>query len=346
MFISVLFFCLVLLATLILSYRLTGLFRQYALKKKILDCPNHRSSHVIPTPRGGGIVFVMVFSVAACCLGLFFQELCTVGNAGLLLASLGVMGLGWLDDQHQLAVRWRLLGHVMSSVCVIYALGGLPTLHVLGWTGSSAWLVDGLAVFYFVWLLNLYNFMDGIDGLAAMEAISVCLAMSLIYAVQHDFFFTLIPLTLAAAVAGFVLWNFPRARLFMGDAGSGFLGFVLGVLSIIALMESPLYFWCWMIVLGGFIVDTSYTLLRRFCAGHAIWEAHRTHAYQHATDYFKQHAIVSWGMVAIHWCWLFPWALLVSLGMVDGLWALVLSYLPLFVLVVWFQAGCEQRLTA
>ena len=213
---------------------------------------------------------------------------------------------------------------------------------IAGFTINLGWIGHLLAAVYLVWLLNLYNFMDGIDGIASVEAICVCLGSALLYWITGHELITLTPLLLSFAVAGFLYWNFPKARIFMGDAGSGFLGVTLGVLSLQAAWIEPQQLWSWLILLGVFITDATWTLLRRLLRGDKVYEAHRSHAYQFASRQFGKHQPVTLAVVAINICWLLPIALLTGNGTVDGLLGLLVAYLPLIALAVKFKAGEKE----
>jgi Fuc2NAc and GlcNAc transferase len=222
-------------------------------------------------------------------------------------------------------------------------MGGLPPLALFGWVLDLGWLGGVLAAVYLVWLLNLYNFMDGIDGIASIEAITVCLGAASLYSLTGLGSHAVLPLLLAAAVAGFLFWNFPPAKIFMGDAGSGFLGIVLGGLSLQAAWVSPPMLWCWLILLGVFIVDATYTLVRRLLRGDKVYEAHRSHAYQFASREFGKHLPVTLAVAVLNLCWLLPIAFCVAKLGLDGAVGVVLAYIPLIVLAVRFHAGeCED----
>ncbi|WP_287029147.1 MraY family glycosyltransferase [Pseudomonas sp. UBA6310] len=326
-----------------LSLALTWLLRRYALARSIIDIPNARSSHSVPTPRGGGVAIVVSFLLA---LPIFaaFGAVDLRSMWALLGAGVGIAVLGFLDDHGHIAARWRLLGHFAGAIWALFWLGGLPTLSFFGFTLDLGLIGYALATVYLVWLLNLYNFMDGIDGIASVEAICVCLGGALLYGVQGfatpaEPDLALPPLLLAAAVAGFLFWNFPPARIFMGDAGSGFLGLVLGILSLQAAWIAPQLLWSWLILLGVFIVDATWTLVRRLFRGDRVYEAHRSHAYQHASRRFGSHKPVTLAVLAINTVWLFPVALLVSLQYLDGCVGLLIAYVPLILLAVRFDAG-------
>jgi len=320
------------------SLMLTWGVRHYALARNIIDVPNHRSSHVIPTPRGGGVAFIMAFIFALPCMGYLSLAVFPVGLA-CVGAGLFVAALGFLDDHGHISARFRLAGHFLAGIFALYCFGGMPSIVILGWSLPSGWVLNGLAVFYLVWLLNLYNFMDGIDGLAAMEALTVCLSGAILYGLTGHVALIGLPLALAAAVAGFAWWNLPPARIFMGDAGSGFLGLTLGILSIQAAAAKPALYWAWLILLGVFIVDATVTLFCRLYRGCKVYEAHRSHAYQQAARRFGRHSWVTAAVFMVNTCWLLPIAVLVALDYIDGFMALLIAYLPLIGLSIKFKAG-------
>lgn len=323
-----------------MSLTLTGSIRRYAVAKNIIDIPNHRSSHNVPTPRGGGVAFIITFLLAIPLVGDRSAVISPVCIA-LVGAGLSVAALGFIDDRWHIAARWRLLGHFVTSLFALYCLGGVPAILFGNFLLSPGMLLNILALLYLVWLLNLYNFMDGIDGIAGIEAMSVCLGGAFLYGLTGDALLMGLPLALAAAVAGFLWWNLPSARIFMGDAGSGFLGLILGILSIQAAMVHSQLFWCWLILLGVFIVDSTLTLLYRLLRGCKVYEAHRSHAYQKALCYFSGHIGVTFSVLLINMVWLFPLAVLVALGMVPGFSGLMMAYAPLVMLTVKLKAGRE-----
>ncbi|SDB16320.1 Fuc2NAc and GlcNAc transferase [Pseudomonas sp. NFACC13-1] len=257
----------------------------------------------------------------------------------MLGAGSGIAVLGFLDDHGHIAARWRLLGHFGASIWALYWLGGLPAISLFGLELELAWFGHVLAVFYLVWMLNLYNFMDGIDGIASVEAICSCLGACLLYWLSGFDSLIAAPLVLAMAVGGFLYWNFPPARIFMGDAGSGFLGIILGLLSLQAAWTSPKLLWVWLILLGVFIVDATVTLIRRLLRGDKVYEAHRSHAYQFASRQYGRHLPVTLGVAVINLFWLLPLAASIILWNMDGALVLIVAYVPLVLLAVRFHAG-------
>jgi Fuc2NAc and GlcNAc transferase len=328
---------LVVLVTMIL----TGMLRSYALSRSMIDIPNERSSHSTPTPRGGGVSVVLTFLAAVCLL--FVSNLL---SSAMFLAVCGSGGLvaliGFIDDHGHLAPRWRLLGHFSAGAWALFWMGGLPPLDVLGYRLELQWLGYGLAALYLVWLLNLYNFMDGIDGIASVEGITACLSAAAIYILSGHINLAWPPVMLAMALCGFLYWNFPPARIFMGDAGSGFIGIILGVFSLQAGWAASEFFFIWIILLGVFIIDATLTLIRRLLRGERVHEAHRSHAYQYASRQCGRHLPVTLGVLAINVFWLFPVACAVAMDYVDGLIGVVISYLPLVFLAVKYHAGQRE----
>ncbi|MBX9404205.1 glycosyltransferase family 4 protein [Pseudomonas baetica] len=327
-----------------LSWAMTWGLRHYALSKSLMDIPNDRSSHSVPTPRGGGVAIVLGFLISLPVLGgmglMDNATLYALSGSGLLVAI-----VGFADDHGHIAARWRLLGHFAAAIWALFWIDGLAPVTVLGAVIDLGWIGNGLAAIYLVWILNLYNFMDGIDGLASVEALFACLASALLYVLVGQETSIQCVLLLSVAVGGFLCWNFPRARIFMGDAGSGFLGIALGILSLDAASRSPELLWSWLILLGVFVVDATWTLCRRLLNGDKVYQAHRSHAYQYASRQYQSHKAVTLAVVGLNVFWLFPWAIVAALDVVPGVIALIFAYAPLFWLAVRFKAGNREPVT-
>ncbi|QBF27915.1 glycosyltransferase family 4 protein [Pseudomonas tructae] len=328
--------------TLSLAWTLTGLLRRYALARNLMDVPNQRSSHTVATPRGGGVAIVLAFLLALVFL-LGNGQLSASAFYGLAGSGALVAIIGFLDDHGHIAARWRLLGHFSAASIALIFQGGLSPVLLFGTTYDLGIAGDVLAAVFLVWMLNLYNFMDGIDGLASVEAVTTCLSGALLYLLVAQPGEAFLPLMLAAATAGFLIWNFPPAKIFMGDAGSGFLGITLGVLVLSALAVDPALFWGWLILLGVFVVDATTTLLRRLLRGDRVYEAHRSHAYQYASRQLGSHRPVTLAVLFINVVWLLPLACSVSLGYLDGLLGVLVAYAGLFVLALKFKAGVKEN---
>lgn len=322
----------------------TARFRRYALSRALLDIPNQRSSHVVAVPRGGGIVFscacvggCLLLTLLGCSDWRLFGALAVSGGA--------VAAVGFIDDHGHVAAGWRLIVHVLAAaIAIAFLFGGqfdhLPFAGTLG--ATAAFLLTLLVL---VWLVNLYNFMDGIDGIAAVEAITVIACVTVVRAFALGGATQQWPAwILLASLAGFLVWNFPPARIFMGDVGSGFIGMALGVLGLASLREHPAMLWAWSVMLGVFVVDASLTLLRRALRGAPVLQAHRSHAFQRAALRFGSHRVVTVAVALINLCWLAPWTVAVVAGVVPGWQGMLFAYLPLLVTAAFLGAGGpEQR---
>ena len=319
-----------------LSVGLTYLVRQFALKKNIIDTPNERSSHSVPTPRGGGLAIVLSFYSA---LVFFYIQGSLEASIfyGLLgLASIAV--IGFIDDHDHIPARYRLLVHFAAASWACYWLGVIP------WGGDDVWLyylLWGISLFYLVWLLNLYNFMDGIDGIATLETVTVMASASLLLFLD-DVDTHLSPmLALVAALLGFLVWNWPPAKIFMGDVGSAFLGILIGAFSLITANNGTLDFAVWLILLAVFITDATYTLLVRLFRGEKVYEAHRSHAYQYLSRQYG-HKLVTIGVLMSNIFWLLPLAWLGHHYSPFLIICVALAYVPLIVLAMKSQAGLAE----
>jgi Fuc2NAc and GlcNAc transferase len=327
------------LAVFFLSLGLTGWLRREALAHLLLDVPNSRSSHTVATPRGGGVAIVVSTVGSLLILGwtnwLDWQSVLILCVSGAVVAMIGFM-----DDRRHVAPRWRLLGHFAVAWWVLAMLGGAPPVTVIGFVLTSGWLGFAIAALYLVWMLNLTNFMDGIDGIAGVEAVTVSLSGALLSRLAApDAHLWIAPLVFASATLGFLVWNWPPAKIFMGDAGSGFLGLTMGVFSLQAGWVIERLFWSWVILLGVFVVDATVTLIYRLAQGERLHEAHRSHAYQHAAVNRGGHMPVTVAVAIINLCWLLPVALGVALGWLDGFLGVLISYAPLAVAAVRLKAG-------
>jgi UDP-N-acetylmuramyl pentapeptide phosphotransferase/UDP-N-acetylglucosamine-1-phosphate transferase len=248
----------------------TWLARRYALRAALLDHPGERRSHAVPTPRGGGIAIVVAVLPVLVALGLRDEEsrlLFAPVVAGLLL----VAGIGWCDDHRPLPASLRLAVHAVAAALLAWALHAAGAGTPVAASGFVLALV----------LVNVWNFMDGIDGLAASQALVAALAYAMFAGIGSGAAVAWLGVALAACCAGFLPFNLPRARIFLGDVGSGALGYLLAVLAALSLQgadlsHAPLL----LLPLLAFAVDASLTLGRRILRRERWWQPHTQHAYQ------------------------------------------------------------------
>ncbi len=310
----------------ILCSLLTGLLRRWLIERQVIDVPGERSSHSAEKPRGGGIAFVAGISAL---LGFAFYQ-GSIDLALLLalcLPGLMIAAIGFIDDLRSLPLQPRLLTQLVAAA-VALALIPLPPITLGAATLQQPLLLFPLYLLASVWFINLYNFMDGIDGIASLEAISMLTSAALILALAGDSVWASLLFALAAPVAGFLVWNFPRSKIFMGDVGSAYLGFVLAALALCSAALTELNVWTWLILAALFVVDSTYTLLERMRSGQRWTQPHRLHAYQVLSRRLNSHPRVNLILLAINLAYLLPLAWYATAAPERG-WLLALAaYLP------------------
>ena len=318
---------------------LTGLFRLVAQRVRLVAVPVSRSAHLSPIPVGGGVSIVaLILLVIAYC---YWTAQIPANEFAALMAGFVIACIGIVDDIKQLDVRWRIPAQFLASIYVVYCLGDVPAIDFGFFNFPESMLLNVLAVFALVWLLNLFNFMDGIDGIAATELIAVNV-VSLLIVINSDAVVTLLSASLAAAAGGFLFWNWAPAKIFMGDVGSSFIGFTLGVMALLSLQHGSMTVWTWVLLLGVFIVDATLTLFVRVRRRQRWYEGHASHAYQNAARHYKSHSKVTLSILLINLFWLGPLAWLSMQYLKMGLVITVIGLIPLLVLARRFDAGSEN----
>jgi Fuc2NAc and GlcNAc transferase len=329
------------LAAFVLALVLTALVRKHAVAHGVFDIPNDRSSHRVPTPRGGGIAIALSTLAASIFLlwrgSLDLQLFLALTGGGVVVAF-----VGYLDDRRPLSARIRLAAHLAAALWALLCLGGLPPMrfgdHIvsLGWAG---YVVGALGI---AWTVNLFNFMDGIDGIAASEAVCIAWgAVLLALVMEQSVAVSAMAMVFGAVCCGFLVWNRPPAKIFMGDVGSGYLGYVLVVLALGATRGDPTALAVWVILGGVFFCDAFVTLMRRLARGERVYQAHRSHAYQILTRRWGSHRAVTLAVVGVNLCWLLPCAWFATTHPDRAAWFVLLAFTPLVVVV--FLAGADRR---
>ena len=221
----------------------------------------------------------------------------------------------------------------------MWLAGGLPELPLANSTIGFGLAGDITAVVYLVWMLNLFNFMDGIDLITGVQTVTTSAGVAMLLFVSTESDLWKVFVVLAASVSGFLFFNLPPAKIFLGDVGSGFIGFTTAVISLVVAKDEPLVAWAMIILLGVFVTDATVTLLRRLLSREHVYVAHRTHAYQHLSKKLNRHLPVSLGVGAINLFFLLPIAWLVSESKIIPIFGLLIAYAPLAIVAALLNAG-------
>lgn len=310
----------------IIAFLLTYFIKANSAKFRLIDVPNHRSLHVLPTPRGGGIAFVLPILLSY----LFFLD--TIPTE-LIWGSFLIAALGLWDDLKSTSSLARLVIQVLIASTVAFF-----SQYDLNFVQYAAF------IFLLVWAVNIYNFMDGSDGLAATYGITTSLMIALLFVFQKpDLITQTYPLLImSASILGFLYWNLSPAKIFMGDVGSGFLGFVFAFLSFQFVIKSTLSLATIIIVFSIFIADTTWTLIARGLSGQKIFQAHRLHCYQKIIQNGLSHKYLNLGLLLVNIVWVLPLAILTLKFEKLQYYLAIICYVPLFYLCFKFEAGKQN----
>ncbi|UXC30027.1 MraY family glycosyltransferase [Aliarcobacter butzleri] len=263
------------LILLIFSFLLTYFIKNYMIKKSLVASVNERSSHTVPTPHGGGIAIAITWFI-----GLFYLYFIGQIENNLFYALLfgAVISIvSFFDDIYELSPKLRLIIQAIVAIGGLYFLGGFETLAFGIFDIQNSIFTNIFAFFMIIWFINLYNFLDGINGYAGSEAVFLAVAGFILFGGNHF-------LVLAVAVLGFLYWNWNKAKIFMGDVGSTLLGYNVAIFTIYYANQEPTNFWIWIILFGVYWFDATLTLIRRKLNKERLSQAHKKHAYQRLTQ--------------------------------------------------------------
>lgn len=298
------------LCALLLSLGLTYVLCRHTSRWRILDRPNERSLHTSPTPRTGGIAIVAAVMFAGA-VALFAAGPSNVRMAWLAVGALSVAAISLIDDRASVSPWVRLMVHVLAAAALLRDGYTLTALELPG--GVLLALPMGVAlamsVLFTVWMINLYNFMDGMDGFAGGMAVAGFGTLAFLGASAGFPLYAVLNAIIAAAALGFLWFNFPPARIFMGDVGSSTLGFLAAAMMLWGMQENIISFWAALLLFSPFILDATATLIRRAVRGERVWEAHKTHYYQrmvqlgwgHRKTVLIEYVLIA-GCAATVWC--------------------------------------------
>ena len=318
---------LILVAVFLASLALVRLYGKQATRMGILDRPNERSAHQRATPRGGGLVVVSLWMLTCILLAAAGLVPSSIIKC-LILPGLLVATVGYLDDLRGLSARSRALCHLLAAAICLGSIGGMPSITIGAHALSLGWLGGMVALLAIAWSINLYNFMDGMDGLAGTQALVIFATGGAFLwdATAHGL--AIAAWAAAASVAGFLWWNRPPARVFMGDVGSGWLGFLVAAFAVIGEIQYKVPVLLWMILYSAFLLDATVTLLRRIFRGEAWYVAHRSHAYQ------RLHHQGKWSHGAVLRSMLFLDLILAGMAAIAHRWPVALPWMAVFALIL------------
>ena len=302
-------------------------YESYATKKGIFALPGNRTLHENKTPRGGGIVFSTLFVFGIATLFMLnvinFEVLMVIGVGGFLAAS-----FGFIDDIFDIYEGYKLVIQCLLSIWIIY---WLDSSTLIAWI--PPWFSLFMTAFLLVWMMNLYNFMDGIDGMAISGGLFISILASVLSFISGGFELSIIFILLAFSLIGFLLYNWPPARIFMGDSGSIFLGYCFGALVLKSLITGDISFWVWIIIFSYFWVDTTVTLLLRIVIIKK-YLPHRSHAYQNLARIWNSHVKVTGLVMAYHFIWILPLSVWATIDPNIEILAAFLATLPVILLTL------------
>ena len=259
----------------LISFLLTYFIKNYMIKKSLVAMVNERSSHTVPTPHGGGIALSITWFLGL--VYLYFSSEIESNLFYALLCGTIISIVSFFDDIYELSPKIRLIAQTVVAISGLYFLGGFSTLTFGIFDIENPILTNIFAFFMIVWFINLYNFLDGINGYAGSEALFLALAGFILFGGNHF-------LVLAVATLGFLYWNWNKAKIFMGDVGSTLLGYNIAIFTIYYANQEVTNFWIWIILFSVFWFDATLTLVRRKLNKEKLSQAHKKHAYQRLTQ--------------------------------------------------------------
>ncbi|MDN5061273.1 MraY family glycosyltransferase [Aliarcobacter butzleri] len=260
---------------LLISFLLTYFIKNYMIKKSLIATVNERSSHSVPTPHGGGIAISITWFIGL--FYLFFTNQIEQNFFYALLCGIVISIVSFFDDIYELSPKLRLIIQAIVAIGGLYFLGGFETLTFGIFDIQNSIFTNIFAFFMIIWFINLYNFLDGINGYAGSEAVFLAVAGFILFGGNHF-------LVLAVAILGFLYWNWNKAKIFMGDVGSTLLGYNVAIFTIYYANQEPTNFWIWIILFSVYWFDATLTLIRRKLNKEKLSQAHKKHAYQRLTQ--------------------------------------------------------------
>jgi len=268
----------------ILSFFLTYIIKNYAIKKSLVALVNERSSHTVPTPHGGGIAVAITWFSGL--IYLYFTDQIDLELFYALLIGVFIAIVGLIDDIVELPAKTRMIVFSIVGTVGLYMIGGLDKITFGIFEVEAPAIISVFALLLVLWYINLTNFIDGIDGYLSMQFVFVSVAGLILFGGSHF-------AVLGVSVLGFLFWNWHKAKIFMGDAGSTLLGYTIAIITIYYANQEPSNLWICITLYGVFWFDATLTLLRRKLNGEKLSQAHKKHAYQRLTQVGWSHSRVT-----------------------------------------------------
>ena len=323
----------------LLTLFMTQLLIRYSEKMGMIDIPNKRSSHTQPTPKGGGLGFFSVFTAIALGFYSFFPEYHSIVSP-LLFGGPMVILLGWFDDRYCLPAFFRLFVHFLVAILIyVFVTQSFKIQLNISFLPEQFWINSIFCILFIAWFINLYNFMDGVDGQAASTAVVGSFLMAVVAGIHDSYKLSMIYCLVGYTVSGFLFYNWNPAKIFMGNTGSYFLGFIFASLALISKVHANVSFYSHIIIFGFFIFDTTFVLMCRLLKGKPLFRAHKTFIFHKLVKKGWSHGKISTFYVMVMVLWLFPLANLASIYDNLGLMVVMIAYFPLLIFAIYNQAG-------
>lgn len=330
------------LLSFILTLGVIQFYRRFAMHYGIFDIPSDRSQHAVPMPRGAGICFYIGVT-ATLALLYFMQQLSLTFTLPIFLGGSLIMVLGYWDDLKSLPASVRLPVQFLVSLFVVALLtNGFANDIEISFLPSWPLLTSLFCILYVVWFINLYNFMDGSDGLATLVGIVGAGIISLASFYLNNLDVAVVYAVLAFALLAFLTLNWHPAVVFMGDSGAYFLGFIFGAFALLTKLQYDSSLYLHLIVFGMFVVDATWTLIVRVSRRQRASQPHKQHAFQKMMAAGWTHPQVAVFYAAVMVLWLLPMTILTLAYPMHSFRFLVIAYLPIYFFVIWSRAGTER----
>ena len=324
-----------------ISALLTRNFSNPLYKLQILDHPNERSLHSVPVPRTGGLAICAAIFVVAPIIAVALKA--DTSLIAILIGALVVSAISFLDDRFTLNASIRFLVHVGVAALLLITGYSLSVFEMPQWQWQWPMVVGVIiSLLYIVWLVNLYNFMDGMDGFAGGMAVIGFVTFAILGLQADELLYATLCLVIASSALGFLVFNFPPAKIFMGDVGSSTLGFLVAAFSLWASRDGLFPLWVAILVFSPFIVDATITLVRRIFRGERVWEAHRSHYYQRLVQLGWGHRrTVLWEYLLMILCGVSA----IAATKMDGAlqWVLLIIWIMIYSILIYYINRLEFR---